>query len=350
MRTLLIYILLSYFVFQINAQTAQSNWMQSALLWKSYEQQSNQLVEKNHLTKESKILAEPQVSRLLNYHSLASRTEKIQEEIKGLSKMTLFVVYWSQDTTQEQLLWSIADQEKDHLLSTTERLANLEQYQFLNYLDQSKSHPQIQTYFQHGKEATSASLKLGKQAMDSSIPVEVFSGSIAEIILFQQVLPPVERQQIQTYLALKYGISSAVDYVGQTGEMLKEVENHEYNYRIAGLGRNDFFGLHQKQANSIVGEQFLSIGLGEIAKENALNRNELNEDTYLIWSDNGKALSPQQRQILEIPSLERLWEMSTSGNIKNAATELQIDLSNVEVKQDQELYLVIYEEDRKSVV
>lgn len=347
MKTLLVYIFLFHFAFQLNAQTKHSNWMQSALLWKSYEQQFNQLIEKNHLTQTNQTLINNQEVRLLNYHALANNVKSIQEEIEGISKMTLFVVYWSQDTTHEQLLWSIADLKKDYLLSTTERLANLEQYQFLNYLDQVKSLPQIQTYFQHEKDASSAFLKFGKQPLNQSIPVEEFSGSIAEIILFQQVLPSSERQQIQTYLALKYGIPLAEHYVGMAGEILKEIEDQQYKYRIAGLGRNDFFGLHQKQAKSSIAELSLSIGLGKIEKENALNHNELEEDTYLIWSDNDKSLQVEQRQILEIPSLERLWEMSTSGHISKVSTAIQVDVSNIEFEQDQKLYLVIYEDEKK---
>ncbi|MEM8526313.1 MAG: T9SS type A sorting domain-containing protein [Bacteroidota bacterium] len=326
---------------------AQSNWMKNATIWKSYEQRAMQLIEKDQLTQKESILLTAQEPRLLNYHALANNVTNIQEQVANLSKMTLFVVYWNQDTMQEQLLWSISNQEKDYLLSTTERLANLTHYQFINYLSQSKSSPQIQTYFQYEKEMPLAALKFGEQPMNTNIPVQKFRGTIAEIILFQHVLSPSKRQQIQTYLSLKYGIPLSENYVSTGGDLLKKVENEAFIHRIAGLGRNDDLGLYQKQASSSITECSLAIGLGQIEEENHLNRNELQNNTYLIWSDNDQSLALQQRQILEIPSLERLWEMSVSGNISMANTELQIDVSNLNIEEDQNLYLVIYEDENK---
>ncbi|MEL6941437.1 MAG: hypothetical protein AAFO82_02120, partial [Bacteroidota bacterium] len=346
MKTLLAYIILLSLAWQIHAQKQQENWMQSAVLWKSYQQRAEQLLEKDHLHDKEQFLSSNQASHLLNYHPL-SNSINIKEEIADVSQMTLFVVYWNQDTTQEQLLWSIADQEKDFLLSTTDRLADLSKYQFLNYLDQPKSLPQIQSYFQHEKEMAAGVLKFGGQPMNASIPVENFKGSIAEIILFRQVLSPLKRQQIQTYLALKYGISLSEDYISGNEIPLKEMKNSDYTYRIAGIAREEVFELHQKQARSSTAELSLSIGLNKIEAENTLNSSELIESTYLIWSDNNRSLQSKQRQILEIPSLERLWEMSVIGEGNTVATELQIDLSKVELDKDQSLYLVIYEDGKK---
>ncbi|MEM6698183.1 MAG: hypothetical protein AAF599_07290, partial [Bacteroidota bacterium] len=344
MKTHLIFTLLLSLSLSIQAQ---KSWMDNAVLWKSYHQQDEKAVEQNHLTNSVNILTNAKASRSLNYRTLISNASNIQDEAADLSKMTLFIVYWNQDTTREQLLWSIADQEKDYVLSTTERLADLSKYQFLNYVDQSKSQPQIQTYFQHEKEMPTGSLKFGQPPMNTAIPVENFRGAIAEIILFEQVLSPSKRQQIQTYLALKYGIPLAENYISATDKVLKAVKNASFTHRIAGLGRNDVFQLHQKQSGSSILELSLSIGLNEIEKENRLNQDELNDNAYLIWSDNNESLQLQQRQILEIPSLERLWEISVSGDVNDVSTELQIDCSSINMEQDQQLYLIIYEDENK---
>ncbi|MCK0109378.1 choice-of-anchor D domain-containing protein [Flavobacteriaceae bacterium S0825] len=118
-----------------------------------------------------------------------------------------------------------------------------------------------------------------------------------------------ERNRIQSYLGIKYGITLGVngtsqDYVNSDGSVIwDQSENSGYNYDIAGIGRDVSSGLNQKQSSSINNatdgsgpiEGILTIGLSDIYTTNNLNKSsnptELNDKEYLVWGNNGADLN-----------------------------------------------------------
>ncbi|TYA56046.1 choice-of-anchor D domain-containing protein [Formosa maritima] len=116
----------------------------------------------------------------------------------------------------------------------------------------------------------------------------------------------VERNRIQSYLAIKYGITLGVngtsqDYVDSSGSVIWDANtgvpaNDVFNYDIAGIGRDDDSDLLQKQSRSVNNatdggfraQGVLTIGMGSIANTNNLNTNtELEDKEYLVWGNNG---------------------------------------------------------------
>ncbi|MFD1163279.1 choice-of-anchor D domain-containing protein [Hwangdonia seohaensis] len=115
-----------------------------------------------------------------------------------------------------------------------------------------------------------------------------------------------ERNRIQSYLAIKYGITLGVngtsqDYVDSDGAVIwDQSANSGYNYNIAGIGRDDKSELNQKQSSSINNatdgsgpiEGILTIGLSDISNTNNLNTSTFaNDKEFLIWGDNGTDLN-----------------------------------------------------------
>ncbi len=82
-----------------------------------------------------------------------------------------------------------------------------------------------------------------------------FPGDIQEIIWYRQDVSNTERQQIESYLALKYGITldqtTATDYLASDGttKMWDANAGAGYNNDIAGIGRDDYSALGQVQSN-----------------------------------------------------------------------------------------------------
>ena len=80
-------------------------------------------------------------------------------------------------------------------------------------------------------------------------PTLFWNGDIAETIVYNRVLTANEQKHVESYLALKYGITLnqtiATDYVatdwdGVTGtKMWTASKNGSYNKNIAGIGRDD---------------------------------------------------------------------------------------------------------------
>ncbi|MEZ4796593.1 MAG: choice-of-anchor D domain-containing protein [Flavobacteriaceae bacterium] len=114
-----------------------------------------------------------------------------------------------------------------------------------------------------------------------------------------------ERNRIQSYLALKYGITLGVngtsqDYVNSDGTVIWDQNtgvpaNDVFNYDIAGIGRDDASGLYQKQSRSVNndldsgsrGQGVLTMGLANVYDTNNLNPNTINDKEFLIWGNDG---------------------------------------------------------------
>ena len=119
------------------------------------------------------------------------------------------------------------------------------------------------------------------------------NGRVAEIISYASRVPDEDRIKIETYLALKYGITLGVNgtsknYVDSGGNIIWNVTNNAgFNYDIAGIGRNVDSDLYQKQSKNNNNANDVTIGLGVIAATNSANINEFKKDRdFLIWGSN----------------------------------------------------------------
>ncbi|APX99945.1 LamG-like jellyroll fold domain-containing protein [Lacinutrix venerupis] len=139
-----------------------------------------------------------------------------------------------------------------------------------------------------------------------------FDGRIAEVITYNSRKSDAnltqERNRIQSYLAIKYGITLGVngtsqDYVDSDGDVIwDQSANVGYNYDIAGIGRDDDGELNQKQSRSVNDavdgfgriEGILTMGLNDIYNTNSenisTNTETLNDKNYLVWGNNNASL------------------------------------------------------------
>lgn len=122
-----------------------------------------------------------------------------------------------------------------------------------------------------------------------------WNGGIAEMIVYNQTLTSGERDQIESYLAIKYGITLGVngtsqDYVDSDGTVIwDQSDNLGFNYNVTGIGQDDKSELNQKQSKTINTTDDITIGIKDIATNNTLNTNSFFADkTFLMWGhDNG---------------------------------------------------------------
>ena len=133
-------------------------------------------------------------------------------------------------------------------------------------------------------------------------------GRVGEIITLNQRATTIERSNIQSYLAIKYGITlgingTSVNYTNSDGTTIWDVAaNSGFNYDIAGIGRDDISKLNQKQSKSINPTEVMTIGLTDILPTNTANTNTFGTDkNFLVWGSNG-------------------------GNMNNSGSNLTIDL------------------------
>jgi hypothetical protein len=118
-----------------------------------------------------------------------------------------------------------------------------------------------------------------------------------------------ERNRIQSYLGIKYGITLGVngtsqDYVNSDGTLIWDKNtgvpsDDVFNYDIAGIGRDDASELYQKQSRSVNNQSdatgrtqgVLTMGINTIYDTNNLNPNTLVNKQFLIWGNDGADLN-----------------------------------------------------------
>ena len=179
----------------------------------------------------------------------------------------------------------------------------------------------------------------------------VINGSIAEIMVFSDEHTGVKRQQIESYLAIKYGftLSNNTDNDGNVNEVVSGSINEgdyiladqgtkvwdseaTYHNDVAGIGRDDQMVLNQKQSKSVNSDAIITIGLTSIAATNAANANSFttNKD-FLMWgNNNGVVNTVTETELICAPekTLGRTWkivENGSVGSVQIAATKSTID-------------------------
>jgi hypothetical protein len=115
-----------------------------------------------------------------------------------------------------------------------------------------------------------------------------YNGYMGEMIVFTEALTDMQKRQVDTYLAIKYGLTLAEgDYAsaGPTPQIVWDADaNAAYGHNIAGIGRDDVGALDQRASRS---------GAGGAAAVQAMigtpGETELADGQYLIWGDDGNA-------------------------------------------------------------
>lgn len=200
--------------------------------------------------------------------------------------------------------------------------------------------------------------KIGKNANAS---FGNLNGRVAEIMTFAQRVPDADRQKIETYLAIKYGItlgSSIIaekDYINSAGAKIWDiVANNGFNHNIAGIGRDDSSDLNQKQSKSINDTNEVTIGLDGIFATNSANINEFtNDKDFLVWGCNNGAFTGASTNTITIATgvttsltrIDRKWKIAETGG---DAENIYIGISSTSFsgfsKLDSEEYVLIVSE------
>ncbi|MDO5978125.1 beta strand repeat-containing protein [Flavivirga spongiicola] len=152
-------------------------------------------------------------------------------------------------------------------------------------------------------------------------------GIITEVVIYNTKLTPVEREQVESYLALKFGITldqtTARNYVASDASVVwNATTNSLYNNDIAGIGKDDLTALNQKQSKSINEDAMVTIGLGGIAATNIANVNTFttNKD-YLIWGNDNASIDLQTTELpASAGALQRIgreWKVQENGSVNN---------------------------------
>jgi uncharacterized repeat protein (TIGR01451 family) len=178
-------------------------------------------------------------------------------------------------------------------------------------------------------------------------------GEAPEYILYNRTLTALERQKVNTYLGIKYGIPQfspavgAQDYVTSAGTVIWQgTANAAYHNSVAGIGRDDGSALDQRQAQSVNRASPVVIGFGNtIAADNASHPGGLADQQFLVWGDNGAShlfetsITPPGG-VLADRRMARAWRVDETGSIGSVKVAVPAGKANFGL-----VYLVVSNDD-----
>ncbi len=179
--------------------------------------------------------------------------------------------------------------------------------------------------------------RLGIGARECSAYDERMNGDISEVIIYNRTLTVAERQQINSYLAIKYGITldqtTPTNYLAADSSTIWDATaNAAYSNDIAGIGRDDCQGLNQKQSQSVNTDAVVTMGLGTIDSTNAANPNTFAADaSFMLWGNDDGATDLDTAALPGTPPadvdnwVERKWLVAETGTVGSARVRVSLN-------------------------
>src|SRR5882724_2683190 len=123
---------------------------------------------------------------------------------QDLRSSTYFTVYQSFDTASEHNIWHISNGQKTTIVLTTDRMADLSLYKYMNYIDVIRDQAKVNVYVQNKNKdsvlPTRQSWNIGIKPTTPQLPIVNFKGFIPEIIAYDRALNSQERLQVASSL------------------------------------------------------------------------------------------------------------------------------------------------------
>ena len=192
--------------------------------------------------------------------------------------------------------------------------------------------------------ANTTNLVIGLDGTDSTAlatPVTTVSGAaarvgtsnrgplrayIGDIIVYGVTVSSIQRRKIETYLAVKYGVTLANNYVDTAGTTIYTVSSN--NKKIIGLGRDSKSDLLQKQSQTP--DDSARIYLSTLVATNSANIGTITNDvSYVVMGGDAGKMNATGASVAEMSSglglhsrLEREWKITKT----NFVDVINIDL------------------------
>ncbi|PTX60211.1 putative secreted protein (Por secretion system target) [Kordia periserrulae] len=190
-----------------------------------------------------------------------------------------------------------------------------------------------------------------------------YNGDIAEVIVYDRDLTTAELERVESYLALKYGITlgsndafwdtptntaspfgyagTSKDYVDSNGTVIWDGSvNAGYGYNVFGIARDDNSQFVQTQSSSV---NIAPADVLTITKESGSFDSNL---SYLIVGNNGLTETIQTTTLPERTTrmLEKIW-VARESSVDVGTVELEFDLSSSGIANIDDLELYIADSD-----
>lgn len=174
---------------------------------------------------------------------------------------------------------------------------------------------------------------------------EATSSAMAEIITYDTYLTDADVNKVESYLAVKYGITlgqnntftqpvGPTDYTSSGGTVIwSAAVNAGFGKCITGIGRDDASALLQNQSRSVHDSSLVYLyngNTGGVFPDMNINNTSttINNGSFLLFGDNGLTTSLTNCVYNgKITGMKRIWKVQKSGNM--GVVTLAVDAASV---------------------
>jgi gliding motility-associated-like protein len=180
----------------------------------------------------------------------------------------------------------------------------------------------IPTYF----PAISPGLYLGS----NNGTIEACSHALGEVIMYNNLLNAADVAKVESYLAIKYGItfdelaSLSTNYVASDGTVVwNKSINTGYNENIAGIARDDASGLMQKQAKSVNSKGLVAVfngntnGVFPLMNDNNTATLPVDKSFFLFADNNADTTMNICISNGYMSRMGRVWKVQKTGTVNS---------------------------------
>lgn len=203
-----------------------------------------------------------------------------------------------------------------------------------------------------------------------------FKGYLPELIVYNRVLSPTERWKVESYLAIKYGLTLDTSYINSDGKLIWDLSDSitkKFHYRVCGIARDAKAALLQPTSNTSYEENYPSYQHNSygIGTENGVTANyifipksdtpslyrsitigfsdqslqSVNNPSYVLWGDNNEPVLPGGKYLsidsfTNIEMIGRIWMVNNPGKIGNS---LRVVLAGQDYRDKKTVFEQIYE-------
>jgi hypothetical protein len=166
-----------------------------------------------------------------------------------------------------------------------------------------------------------------------------FGGSITEAITTSNNLTLSERTRIESYLAIKYGVTlrntgggAQGDYLATNGTLIWDASvNPSYHNDVIGIGRDDAQGLNQKQSHTL--DDTTRVYINTLQTTNVANIGSFgNNVSYIVVGNNKGVMHQTTTSSAEVPGtcglytrLAREWKVTKTNFTNNFNFDIKLN-------------------------
>lgn len=131
---------------------------------------------------------------------------------------------------------------------------------------------------------------------DHSSSITVGTGVyVGELIAYPRVLNPMERRQVESNLAIKYGVTLTGSYLGSDGSVLWDRwANADYHHRVFGIARDSLNGFEQYRSSSSYETGVNAYSTDRTFTMYKQNIAPMKDGAYIICGDDGGSMDLTQ--------------------------------------------------------